>query len=81
MGCVAWMERPPLAAAQSGVALQQRRNADPGLRDRETAVPPSGLRPRYALALGDLVRSMAGHCSETAGSGVSLPVMRSGTMA
>ena len=37
--------------------------------------------PGYAFEPGDLVRSMAGHCSETSGSGVSLPVMRSGAMA
>ena len=80
MGCVAWMERPPLAAAQSGVALPQD----------ETLIPDYGTAKRrslhpgyvsYALALGDLVRSVAGHCSEMSGSGVSLPVMRSGTMA
>ena len=32
-------------------------------------------------AMRDLVRSRAGHCSLTSGSGVSLPVMRSGVMA
>jgi hypothetical protein len=39
------------------------------------------LKPGYSRASGDLVRSLAGHRSETAGSGVCLPVIRSGAMA
>ena len=77
------MERRPLAGAPSRAGLSARRETErwfPGLRDRASAVSPSGY-VSYAFALGDLVRSMAGHCSEMSGSGVSLPVMRSGTMA
>lgn len=42
---------------------------------------PSAAQTGYSRALGDLVRSLAGHCSETAGNDVSLPVIRSGAMA
>src|SRR5215471_14898075 len=51
----------------------------PGFAGAQPGLP--GYEVRYTFAFGDLVRSMAGHCSETAGSGVSLPVMRSGAMA
>jgi hypothetical protein len=36
---------------------------------------------RYGRAFGVLVRSFAGHCSESAGKAISLPVIRSTAIA
>ena len=82
MGCVARMERRRLPACNPGSAdpLVATARSPPDYAAQERcSIRATGLG--YGRASGDFVRSLAGHCSEAAGRGVSLPVTRSGAMA